>query len=58
MAFRREKSPNDSARITLKELSGNYKFYNVDTKETFENGSDFTIKLPNQYSCVLFKYSK
>lgn len=58
MAFRREKSPNDSARITLKELSGNYKFYNVDTKETFENGADFTIKLPNQYSCVLFKYSK
>ncbi len=58
MAFRRKDSPNDSASITLKELEGTYKFTNFDTKETFENGADFKIVLPEKYSCVIFKYNK
>jgi len=58
MAFRRKDSPNDSAVITLKELTGTYKFTNFDTKETFENGADFKIVLPEKYSCVIFKYNK
>lgn len=58
MAFRRKDSPNDSAAITLKELNGTYKFTNFDTKETFENGADFKIVLPEKYSCVIFKYNK
>lgn len=58
MAFRREKSPCCTAKISLKELDGEYTFTSLDTGASFVGGADLTIELPEQYSSTIITYKK
>ncbi len=58
MAFRRADSPCAQAQISLKELQGEYKFYDFDSKNTFVSGKDITITLEEKYSSAIITYKK
>ena len=58
MAFRRKNSPSAEASVSLKELEGEYTFYNLDTKEHFTGGESLEIRLPREYSSAIIVYKK
>lgn len=58
MAFRQKNSPSAEASVSLKELEGEYTFYNLDTKEHFTGGESLEIRLPREYSSAIIVYKK
>ena len=58
MAFRRGKSPFDTANITLKGLSGDYTFENLNDGTKIKGSCDMKITLAEKRSSVIFEYRK
>ena len=58
MAFRRENSPFDSVKITLRGISENkaFSFENLDDCSVTEGDSTLTINLPEKRTCTIFEY--
>ncbi len=58
LAFRREKSPFDTANISLKGVKGEYTFENLNDGTKFNGSAEMKITLPDKRSSVIFEYRK
>jgi len=59
MAFRREDSPFDNVKITLKGIKKEkLAFTNLNTNQTYEGNCEIEIKLPEKRSSVIIMYDK